>query len=401
MMDTHTRRQFLLASGVTAGVALAAGAGAITLVELIRAAEHDPLPVGASVLVLVTLYGGNDGLNTVIPAGDKHYQSSRPGLAYSESEVLPLGDGLGLNPAMKGFKSLWDAKRLAIVRGVSYPKPDRSHFRSMAIWQTAAPAEPVPTGWLGRWLDATGGNPLHAVSIGVTLAPLLAGAQVAGAALPLSGLALPKQLDQPVLDLSYPDPADGTLQRRASRSLADLTSVEKTFGPILDPTDHSPVPKSKPGELASQLDVVARCIAAGAPTRAYSVSLSSFDTHAAEKGTQSTLLGQLDSAVSGFLNQVKGKNVVVAVYSEFGRRVAANANQGTDHGTAGPVFIAGESVAGGFYGDEPSLTKLTSGDLMTTTDFRDVYATILDKVLGTDPGRILTGYRPHELKFLG
>ena len=404
-MDSLTRRKFLIASGVTAGVALAAGATTITLTDLLDGGAKHPLPGDATVLVLVTLYGGNDGLNTVVPAGDKTYQSSRPGLAYSESEVLPLGEGLGLNPAMKGFKALWDRGRLAIVRGVSYPAPDRSHFRSMAIWQTAAPASAVPTGWLGRWLDATGGNPLHGISIGATLPPLLAGAQVAGAALPLTGLRLPPRLDQPLLSLSYPDNADSLPQQRSARSFADLHSVEQTFGPILDAaTDHSPVAKSKPGELADQLDVVARCIAAGAPTRAYSVSLSSFDTHTAEKGTQSTLLGQLDSAVSTFLTQVSrgalGRKVVVAVYSEFGRRVAANANEGTDHGTAGPVFIAGEPVAGGFYGDEPSLTKLNNGDLVATTDFRDVYATLLGKVLATDPGRIITDYRPRELGFL-
>jgi uncharacterized protein (DUF1501 family) len=126
----------------------------------------------------------------------------------------------------------------------------------------------------------------------------------------------------------------------------------------------------------------------GAPTKAYSVSLGGFDTHSNEKGTQSRLLGELDSAVSGFLKKVSDK-VVVAVYSEFGRRVAANANQGTDHGTAGPLFVAGGAVKGGFYGDEPSLTKLDDGDLAVTTDFRDVYATLVGKVLGTDPGQVL------------
>jgi uncharacterized protein (DUF1501 family) len=389
-MDTVTRRRFLIASGVTAGAALAVGATTIGLTDLLNGGEtRDP---DARILVLVTLYGGNDGLNTVVPAGDRTYQSERPGLAYKEEEVLPLGDGLGLNPSMKGFARLWKDHKLAVVRGVSYPKPDRSHFRSMAIWQTAAPASPVPTGWLGRWLDATGGNPLHGISIGATLPPMLAGATVAGAALPLTGIKLPARLR--IDGLAKPDKDDGPDQARAASSLADLRGVEQAFGTVLaDPGT------GNAGELAAQLDVVARCIAANAPTRVYAVSLSGFDTHAGEKTTQSALLAQLDTAVASFLAKAPA-NVVVAVYSEFGRRVAANANQGTDHGTAGPVFIAGKPVTGGFYGDEPSLTKLVDGDLVATTDFRDVYATLVDRVLGSDPEMVLPGYKPRDIGFL-
>jgi uncharacterized protein (DUF1501 family) len=431
-MDTITRRRFLIRSGVTAGVALAAGAATIGIDDLIGAGQNDPLPGDASILVLVTLYGGNDGLNTVIPAGDPAYQKARPDLAYQDHEVLPLADGLGLNPAMTGFKKLWDAKKLAIIRGVSYPQPDRSHFRSMAIWQTATPASAVPTGWLGRWLDATDRNPLHGVAIGATLPPLLAGAQVAGAALPLTGIALPRMLMAPVAGLSAHDAADSPLAARSAHSFVDLRSVEQTFGPVLDAMpsappdpadpesspadpavpgpspstapDHSPVAKTPRGELATQLDVVARCIAAGAPTRAYSVSLSSFDTHANEKGTQQTLLGELDRALTAFSAAIQrtpaGRRVVVAVYSEFGRRVVANANEGTDHGTAGPMFVLGDAVRGGFYGDQPSLTKLNDGDLYATTDFRDVYATLLNSVLDTDPGRVIPDYRPRPVAFL-
>jgi len=140
--------------------------------------------------------------------------------------------------------------------------------------------------------------------------------------------------------------------------------------------------------------VVARCIRAGVPTRVYAVSLGGFDTHADEKGTQSRLLGELDGAVAGFLSDLTDSRVVVAVYSEFGRRVAANASDGTDHGTAGPVLVAGAGVRGGFYGDQPSLTALDDGDLRVTTDFRSVYGTLLEKVLDTEAGRVLDGTRP-------
>jgi uncharacterized protein (DUF1501 family) len=155
------------------------------------AADRTPLDPHAGVLVVVTLYGGNDGLNTVVAAQDSAYQKARPELAYQPHEVLDLGDGLGLNPGMTGLKSLWDSHELAIVRGAGYPKPDHSHFRSMAIWQTASPDTSVPTGWLGRWLDAAGGDPLRAVSVEPVLPPLLAGERTAAASLPVGGLTLP------------------------------------------------------------------------------------------------------------------------------------------------------------------------------------------------------------------
>ena len=161
------------------------------------------------------------------------------------------------------------------------------------------------------------------------------------------------------------------------------------------------------GDLAGQLDVVARCIAVNAPTRVYSVQLGGFDTHADEKGTQSTLLGQLDAAVSGFLTKVgagpHGKDVVVVLYSEFGRRVAANGSQGTDHGTASNVFVAGAGVKGGMYGDQPSLTDLSMDDLKYNVDFRSVYSTLLEGVLGADAGQVLGAGRlpPPRLRLTG
>jgi uncharacterized protein (DUF1501 family) len=435
-VDTWTRRKFLTMSGVTAATALAAGATLYSIDDLLNSGSEDG-DSESSVLVLVTLYGGNDGLNTLVPAWDKAYQDARPDLAYSEEEVLPLDEELGLNPGMKGFKKLWDEKRLAVVRGVSYPRPDRSHFRSMSIWQTGSPSHPLPSGWLGRWLDAAENpDPLRAVSIGATLPPLLAGEKTAGAAVQLGGLTLPDPWRVVCKELAQPQDGVHPLQARAAASLSDLTKVAAEFGTEggkskdgkygknggkgkggknkdgegkgeesqspEDPTEardgdgDDGATAGGQGQLGAQLDIVAKAIAAGAPTRAYSVSLGGFDTHANEKNTQSRLLGQLDGDISAFLEKIRAtkarKRVVVAVYSEFGRRVKANANQGTDHGTAGPLFIAGESVKGGFYGEQPSLSKLKDDDLQMTTDFRDVYATLLERVLDTDPGKILDGH---------
>jgi uncharacterized protein (DUF1501 family) len=403
-VDTLTRRRFLLASGAAAVAATAAGVGWKEVADRTRT---DPLPTGAGVLVVVTLYGGNDGLGTVVPAGDPAYQDARPDLAYAEQEVLDLGEGLGLNPGMKGLKSQWDAGHLAIVRGVGYPAPDHSHFRSMDIWQTASPEHPSSTGWVGRWLDAAGRDPLLAVSLEPVLPPLLAGATTAGASLPLRGLALPGgPLGTAFAAMGAAAAGEPELQAFSSRAVADLHRSVDALGPALDATgdpgvdDAPPVagsdaaPAAAPkGVLAAQLGAVARCVERGVPTRVYSVSLGGFDTHADERGTQQQLLTEVDGAVSGFLSRMsrtdRGREVVVMIYSEFGRRVAANANQGTDHGTAGPVLVAGTRVRGGFVGAQPSLTDLDTGDLRFSTDFRDVYGTVLSGVLGADPEPVL------------
>ena len=411
-MDTLTRRKFLIASGVTGGAALAVGASTVTWEQLHKRAATEALPTASKILVIVTMYGGNDGLNTLIPYSDSAYHSARPELAYADTDVLHLDSALGLNPAMTGLAKLWQAKQLAIVRGVGYPKPDHSHFRSMDIWQTASPDEPVNTGWIGRWLDATGDDPVRAVNIGSTLPPLVVGARAAAASLDVGKSApLSAELAAALTGLAVPNSGDSAPEKLVRASYSAERKVAATFGHVLDPN-----PSATPGansttassgggqdNLKGQLDLVSRCIKAGVPTTVYSVSLGGFDTHADEKGTQQTQLGVLDAAVSGFLADLAGdphgRNVVLLAYSEFGRRVVANASQGTDHGTAGPVFIAGVPVKGGFYGEQPSLTDLDDGDLKSSTDFRAVYAELADKVLGTDPGKVLAG-APAPLGFL-
>ena len=404
-MDTATRRKFLISSGVVGAGALAAGAGVLTWRDLTRAATTAPLAPGAGILVLLTMYGGNDGLNTVVPAADPTYQSSRPGLAYAESEVLDLGDGLGLNPSMTGMHQLWQSGELAIVRGVGYPNPNHSHFVSMDIWQTASPTDPQTSGWLGRWLD---GQPddqlraLRAVSLGGTLPPLLAGTQTAGSSLPLGRFQLPKgALGAGLRALGRSSNQDCPNAAYAARDTDDLFAVADAFGKVL-PTQQAAAENgasatgkraSASGILAQQLDIVASCIESSVPTQVYAVSLGGFDTHSAEKGTQSTLLGELSSAIAGFQQRIsassRARDVVLLAYTEFGRRVTANANEGTDHGTAGPVFAVGESVRGGFIGEQPPLTDLDQGDLKYTTDFRSVYATVLADVLNADPAKVL------------
>jgi len=400
-MDTLSRRHFLK---LTAAVGLSAPL--LSLEQIEAEAAIRPMQVGTPILVVITLYGGNDGLNTVVPVKDPIYQSSRPGIAYTEADVLPLGNDLYLNGAMSGVKSLWDQKKVAIVRGVSYPQPDRSHFTSMAIWQTANPNQHERSGWIGRYLDAQEYDPMRAISIGSVLPPLMVGKKVTGSALPLGGLKLPnKALSRSCELVSRPSAKDSKLLSAAATSVRNLLNLSSDVTPVLKkPAIATPdLPTVNGGNaggdtsLTQQLDIIAKLIAVGAPTRVWSASLGGFDTHANEKGAQSVLLGTVSAAVTRFLAQVKtstyGNDVTVMVYSEFGRRVTANASQGTDHGTSGPVFILGNQVKGGFYGDQPSLKNLTNGDLAVTTDFRDIYSTMLEKVLQTPAEQIIPSWK--------
>jgi len=386
-MPEINRRKFLIASAGVGAAGLLSGTAAITWPELRQAAANRPLPVGSGILVIVTLYGGNDGINTLIPYADNAYHDARPELAYAPQDVLHLDGQLGLNPACTGLAQMWSDRTLAIVRGVSYPQPDHSHFRSMDIWQTASPAEPVSTGWIGRWLDATGDDPLRAVNIGAVLPPLAVGEKATAAALSVGGKAPTRQFEATMAALGQDDPKDTPAMAAVCAAYRAAGKADATFAPVESNTAGRN--QADRNALAAQLDVVGTCVKAGVPARVYMVQLGGFDTHANERGTQQRLLRTLDDALGGFLRDMAGdpygRHVVVLAYSEFGRRVAANASQGTDHGTAGPVFVAGQPVKGGFYGDEPSLTDLDNGDLKGTTDFRDIYHELLSRVVGADP----------------
>ncbi|WP_343710368.1 DUF1501 domain-containing protein [Mycobacterium sp.] len=382
-MTEITRRAFLIAGAGVGAAGLLSGGVGLCWPDLMRSAQERPLAEGSGILVIVTLYGGNDGINTVIPYADNAYHDARPELAYPPEDVLHLDSRLGLNPALNGLSQLWNERKLAIVRGVSYPHPDHSHFRSMDIWQTASPAEPVSTGWIGRWLDATGDDPLRAVNVGAVLPPLAIGEKCTAAALSTAISPEAQERFAPVMTaLGADDPDDTPAMSAVCSAYRASRTTDTTFGVIRPPNhDHNP--------LAAQLDLVSQAIRARAPTRVYTVQLGGFDTHADERGTQQRLLQTFDDAVTPFLRGMAddpyGKNVVLLAYSEFGRRMAANASHGTDHGTAGPVFVAGTPVTGGFYGDEPSLTDLDDGDLKPTTDFRDIYHELLAGTLASDP----------------
>ncbi len=362
---------------------------------------------GKAILVLLTLYGGNDGLDTVVPYSNSAYLSARGALAFQANQVLQLDSELGLNAKLAGLKTLWDRKRVAIVRGVGYPNPNRSHFRSMDIWQTAVPETTEVSGWLGRWHDATGPDPIRMVSIGAAVPRFMVGFKGGATALPSGQLALPGgtalanafgQLHRPGAGADL-----GQWGARLGAVGADLLRVQSQLGAILNGGVEADGSSSLEGgatangdtltELDKQFDEVSRLINGGAPTRVFGVSLGGFDTHATEREKHDNLLGAVDRSVSRFMSAMEaspnGQNVVLMIYSEFGRRVSANLTDGTDHGTAAPVFVIGPKVKGGFYGDSPSMSDLDQGDLKYTTDFRSIYATLLGTGLGFDPAVIL------------
>ena len=402
-MDTVTRRKFLQ---LTAGTSIATAAAFLSIEEIAAAASKRPLASGTPILVIVTLYGGNDGLNTVIPFKDPIYYSSRPDISYKQESILQLDSQYGLNPAMTGIANLWKGGKVAIVRGAGYPNPDRSHFSSMAKWQSGSPKTHSKSGWVGRWIDSQPDDPMLAISLGSVLPPLLAGEKKVGSALPLGGLVIPQgTIGADFRKLSLPSTSDSKLRSLAASSMKNLFNISEKITPILKKPELTEIelPTINGGNaggdsnLAQQLNIVSKLIQADAPTRVWSVSLGGFDTHANEANAQSILLGSVSSAIDKFMMDVKtskhGEDVVVLVYSEFGRRVVGNASKGTDHGTSGPMFIIGDKIKGGFYGDQPSLAKLVDGDLSVTTDFRDVYASLIEDVLKSPADRYLNNWK--------
>ena len=357
-------------------------------------------------LVLCTLYGGNDGLNTVVPYESSAYRKLRGSIAIPRDQVQPLeprvdGVALGLHPSLVGLKSLWDAGQVAIILGVGYPNPSFSHFQSMEIMQTADPSGDSASGWIGRWLDVTGSDPLRALSVGPNLPQVFAGTREQASTLSDStdpGSQQPSgdpHFISSYSELEHVVRGEPALEAAVARSGRNLLEVGARAAAAL--TREKPPKAISPndsGDIGNQLDVVAELIAAGLPTRAYGVSFSSFDTHSGQLDFQGNLLSQLDAAVQNFMGGfpavTRGLSPVIVMYSEFGRRAEANASGGTDHGSANNVIVVGPSVKGGFYGALPSLTRLDdTGNLRHTVDIRRVYATLLADVMGVDPKHLV------------
>jgi uncharacterized protein (DUF1501 family) len=392
---TANRRDFLKTSLASVGV-VAWGLGVPGFVRRTALAAGPPSKPGArdTVLVVVELTGGNDGLNTVVPFKDPEYAKLRPTLALPSAQLKKINDGLGMHPSLDGFADILQDGGLCVVQGVGYPNPDQSHFRSMDIWQAASTEKNLTEGWLGKALRGMAAAPAFHIKGDNASAPLaLDGAparvpsiktledfqlQVAAA----SGT--DKRAQRAVIEQAAKSPGAGDLLDFVSRTASDtyansrrLQEIGKNYQP------KAPYPATP---LAEHLKLCAKLIDAGLGARIFYVSHGNFDTHAGQAPSHANLLATLGSAVRAFYKDMKarghGQRVLLMTFSEFGRRAKENGSKGTDHGSAAPMFLVGGKVKAGAVGAHPSLTKLPLGNLEHHTDFRRVYAAILERWLG-------------------
>ena len=432
-VKAYTRRDFLQHSALFASAALTVPAflqsSAIALPRPMMGLSSIPGVDEDKILVVIQLSGGNDGLNTLVPYGHDAYQRVRSRIALSANEVhqLSRNGGLGLHGAMDGFKELYDNGMCAIVQGVGYPNPNRSHFASMDIWHTADTSG-TGDGWLGKYVDAQcigygSGTPKKnqqqnqdppppLIAIGKEAPLMLHGRSQMPVAIESAdmyqwtgdkmGDDLSSAYHENIKKRSEHSDGDDNksfLVRTAMDAQISSTKIRKAIGT----ESLVQYPNTR---LGSQLSMVASMIRAGMPTRVFYVSHGSFDTHANQGGLQGTharLLQQLSEAVDAFYKDLKAQEnesrVLSMCFSEFGRRVGQNGSGGTDHGTAAPMFLFGPMVKPGLHSRYPSLTDLDNGDLKYTADFRQVYAEILDGWLSA-PSRDVLGRGYQHLRVL-
>jgi uncharacterized protein (DUF1501 family) len=395
------RRNFLLAAA--AGLAVVAEPDHV----FARALAQAPVPglpgSDGRCLVLVNLYGGNDGLNCVVPHGDAAYYQLRPGLAIAASDVLAIDARVGLNPGMRSFKALYDKGMVAIVQGVGYPNPDHSHFRSTEIWQTAAPDRYQHTGWLGRYFDEAGLSKANLFK-GVALSRVLPEALVSNGtdipAIPgLGQYALMANRNQVARNAFRRQAHDGSLpfdspylahvmqiEGDAQRSSEELPKLVAGY------TTKAAYPATGIGR---SLALAAQIVGSNLGTKVIYVEHGSFDTHVNQKTIQNSLLSELSSAIGAFYDDLAAhgndRRVLTLTFSEFGRRIEENGSRGTDHGEASPLFMIGGAVKGGLYGTPPNLATTNMGNVRYTVDFRSVYATVLERWLGRSSVSVLNG----------
>jgi uncharacterized protein (DUF1501 family) len=375
--------------------------------KFLRAFEkRNTVPPGNKVLVVLQLSGGNDGLNTVIPVRNDIYYRERPILGIEKGKALQLDDETGLNPALKTMKELYDNGSLGIMNSVGYPNPDRSHFRSMDIWQSASPSdEYIYTGWLGRYLDAQCNGcdrPTQALEVDDILSLALKGEQNKGLAVKDPRRLYNSSHEKFFKDINADHHHGEETADYLYKTMSDtLSSAEYIFqqSRLHPSTELYPAT-----ELGKNLKTIASLILSDINTKVYYVSLGSFDTHVNQENQQTRLFTELNDAVASFVKDLKANNrfddVLMMTFSEFGRRVSQNASGGTDHGTANNMFfISGGLKQKGLLNSLPDLNDLNEGDLKHKVDFKDVYATVLNKWLGADDKKIL-GKQYNHLQFI-
>ena len=399
-----SRRDFLKRSSLIAAAPFVPG----FIERTARAAEAGK----DSILVVIEMTGGNDGLNTAIPYADDNYQKMRPTLAFKESQVLKVNDQLGLHPALRGLDPLLQKGQIAVVQGVGYPNPDRSHFESMDRWQCGEVTTKVTgNGWLAKSvgdLSKGKGGGVPVMHVGSEKLPVACRGTAQGVftinqeqpfelKLGTPGSQEEKARKQLLADMAAvgSGDTDDLLPFVQRRHLQTYTSVEKLKTVLKDLEKGRGMTGLAPTSLGYKMDLVGRLIEQGFGTRVFYVAIDGFDTHSAQSTTHQALLQQVGDAVGQLFTRLQpngdDKRTLVMTFSEFGRRVAENGSKGTDHGSGSCLLVAGPGVKGGAVGRHPSLTDLVEGDLKYHTDFRRVYATLLEGWLNVDSQAVLGG----------
>ena len=384
-------KRFNFLAGGCAGLSIAANSGHLFARALAAPALSAPGIAGDRVLVVINLQGGNDGLNSVVPFADPAYYRFRPTIGIAPNDVLRIDAAVGLNPALAPLKALYDRGMVAVVQGAGYPNPDHSHFRSTEIWQTAVPETYASTGWLGRYLDGSDlpeNNLFNAVALAPVLPELLATLRIDVPAIDtLRNYGLLSDRDRGEraafagvtsdTRMPFTSPYLATvaeIEDHAERGAAELPQLVRGY------TTSANYPATP---LGRSLALAAQIIGSKLGTRVLYVQHGSFDTHVSQKPVQDRLLRELGDGLAAFYTDLAAhgndKRTLTMTFSEFGRRVAENANRGTDHGEAAPMFVIGGNVRGGLYGSHPTLDRLDNGDATFTVDFRSVYATLIEK----------------------
>jgi uncharacterized protein (DUF1501 family) len=408
----HSRRDFL--ARTLGGSSLLAMGSIVPEFLASTAIAADKAEKGKdTVLVVVELTGGNDGLNTIAPYGDDLYHKARPTLAFGKKEVLKIDDYCGFHPRMNEMKRLYDEKKLAVIQGVGYPNPDRSHFESMDIWQLADPKRAETSGWLARSIPGMTvkdagvpgmfiGDERLPVAMQGADGGVISLADRASFKLQISGNEQNRK--SLIQDLNSADATKADLAsfvrkrqiqtytslQKIEEALNDARSTEGSRGEIVDGRFVQRDPNSLQN-LSGKLGLIGRLIQKGLGTRIYYVQHGGFDTHSGQAKDHERLISELSNSIGTFFNALgeSTDRVALMTYSEFGRRVRENGSRGTDHGSGSCMFVAGSKVAGGLVGKHPSLADLTDGDLKYHTDFRRVYATLLDEWLAVPSKGVL------------
>ncbi|MGI8922924.1 MAG: DUF1501 domain-containing protein [Fimbriimonadales bacterium] len=398
MSDYLNRRDFLKSGAIIAlGMAAPPWLARIAKADMLRLAAGGKVDPD-NTLVVCQLTGGNDGLNTLIPWADANYYRLRPTLAIPEASVLKLNDRLGLHPGMSGLQELLKAGKAAIVQNVGYPNPNRSHFRSMEIWQTANPDRREQYGWLGKYLDHQvqkgSSNPVIALELSRSKSAAFNARQ---ASVPcfasvadvksLIGDPDSERLLREVQGMDAPAGTGTSAVQKATKSALDaMSELNKSLGTYTSKFVYGS------DQFGQGFKQIAQLIATSPKTRVVYLSGGGFDTHSRQSTQHEVLLKGFSSGLKTFMDEMqsigKSDKVTILVFSEFGRRVAENASSGTDHGAAAPMFVVGGQVKGGIVGPNPDLADLERGDLKWHVDFRQVYSTVLDRWMGADSATI-------------